>query len=279
MLPHLPRLVLAASFACIAVACSSAAGDGDGDGTGGQASSGSTTGSVQPPPANLYGPEIQRLVIEVDYATNAAPYTGSIVGFGDPWSLFRNNAARLFTSDKTIDVPSTLSEMEELTDIPAAESYDGNEILGFAADHRDAPSVGDTATFYVLFLDGFFRDETGDRTDVLGVSLGSTGVIAMFKPVIESTSDPILGTEKYVEQATLVHEFGHAVGLVNNGVPMAEAHQDVANGAHCTNEDCIMYFAIEGATGAVDFVGRSVLGDDSVLFGPECLADTEAASQ
>ena len=35
----------------------------------------------------------------------------------------------------------------------------------------------------------------------------------MFKPVIESTSVGPLGVvERYVEQATLVHEFGHAVG-------------------------------------------------------------------
>ena len=29
-----------------------------------------------------------------------------------------------------------------------------------------------------------------------------------------------------VEQSTIVHEIGHAIGLVNNGVPATTAHHD-----------------------------------------------------
>jgi len=41
------------------------------------------------------------------------------------------------------------------------------------------------------------------------------------------------------------HEFGHNLGLVNNGTPMEEDHHDEANGPHCTNDQCVMDHAIE----------------------------------
>ena len=102
-------------------------------------------------------------------------------------------------------------------------------------------------------------------------------IIAMFKPVIESTSVGPLGVvERYVEQATLVHEFGHAVGLVNNGLPLTSEHHDAEHGAHCNNEDCVMYYQVEGASAMVDFVLNRVTSGDVVLFADDCLADAAA---
>jgi hypothetical protein len=46
----------------------------------------------------------------------------------------------------------------------------------------------------------------------------------------------------------LEHEFGHLFGLVAQGTPMVTPHNDAANGAHCNNNNCLMYYAIE--TGA-----------------------------
>jgi hypothetical protein len=100
----------------------------------------------------------------------------------------------------------------------------------------------------------------------------------MFKPVIEGTASGRAGIlSRYVEQATMIHEFGHAVGLVNNGLAMAAPHQDQANGAHCTNDSCVMYYAVEGVGGVVDFVQQYVTTGSNVLFGEECLADAAAA--
>ena len=74
---------------------------------------------------------------------------------------------------------------------------------------------------------------------ILGINLDGTPTIAIFKPVIESASNS--RTEKaLIEQSTIVHEIGHAIGLVNKGVRATTAHHDTANGAHCTNEGCVM---------------------------------------
>ncbi len=80
-------------------------------------------------------------------------------------------------------------------------------------------------SYYLLFLNGLFDDDGSGKgnPNILGVSLGDTGVIAIFKPVIDGTRQTALDTEtpKLVEQLTLIHEFGHAAGLVDNGMPMA----------------------------------------------------------
>jgi hypothetical protein len=113
---------------------------------------------------------------------------------------------------------------------------------------------------------------------VLGVSLGDTGVIAVFKPVVRGASAlPTL--QRFVEQTTLIHEFGHAVGLVANGLSVTSAHHDAAHGAHCTNQDCVMYYLNEGASDALAFVQRRIQGGSSVVFGPECLQDAHAAAR
>jgi hypothetical protein len=44
------------------------------------------------------------------------------------------------------------------------------------------------------------------------------------------------------------HEFGHLLGLVDQGSPMVVAHKDVNNGAHCINSYCLMNHLIETAS-------------------------------
>jgi predicted Zn-dependent protease len=231
-----------------------------------------------PAGASLFSPAITEVAFEIDYATGAEPYTGGIGGaFGDTWELFQTNAERLFQDDgKTLTVPTTLAEMEELTDVPAGP-YTADAILALAEAHRDQASAGATARFYVIFLDGYYDDGSGPDMNVLGVSLGRSGVIAMFKPVIASTGSALTpNVERFVEQSTLVHEFGHAVGLVDNGIPMVAAHKDTAHGAHCDNDRCTMYWANEGAADAAQFVRDYVVSGSTILFDAACLADVDA---
>jgi hypothetical protein len=227
--------------------------------------------------ASLFSESTRTVVLEVDYATGAEPYTGEAGALGDLWDLFGENAERLFNGTKTVQYPRRLDEMEELNDIQGS-SFSADDILAIAERHRDELGSGSTATFYAVWLDGFFRDQEGVRTGVIGVSIGSTGVVAMFKPVIESIAVPGGGNalERFAEQTTLVHEFGHAVGLVNNGVPLTSDHQDVENGAHCTNDDCVMYWANEGLRDLVPFVQEVLRTGSTLLFGPECLDDVDA---
>jgi hypothetical protein len=125
----------------------------------------------------------------------------------------------------------------------------------------------------VLFLDGYLSQEGQRQPAVLGVSIGNTGVIAMFKPVISGAA-----TARFVEQTTLIHEFGHAAGLVDNGLAMTRPHRNPDHGAHCDDSECVMHYLNEGAKDLVGFVRRVIKTDSTVVFDAACLDDARAAA-
>lgn len=271
----------AASFAAAALlGCSDAGGDAT---SGGGGSSGVLTGSsgaglAQPAPVDVLRPAFVRVVLEIDHADGAAPYTGPTLSQGEAFGIFERNARAFFGEDKILVIPKTLDEMTPIGGLRPGP-YTADQILEVAAAHRSVPNTPDTASFHVVFLDGIYRDSKGDRPEVLGLSIGATGVIAMFKPVIERAGAGFLpDTKALLEQAVLVHEFGHAAGLVDNGLPMASPHRDEQHGRHCENDRCVMYYALESGDDPVGFVLDLALGGE-VLFGPECLADARAAKR
>lgn len=229
---------------------------------------GTATPEERKPPPQLFSPSstIKKVVVEIDYGPDAQPYEGG--------TLFDANAERLFRdTGKTFTVQSPTP-----IDEPTKTSLDVNELLEIAARHRDVKNSDDTAGFYVLFVNARFKDSALQvRDDVLGVSIGNTGVIAMFKPVIESTKSILTpNLERFVEQTTLTHEFGHAVGLVNNGAPALANHHDTEHGAHCSNEQCVMYWQNEGASAAIEFARKYLTSGNAIVFDADCLDDVDA---
>ncbi|MFT4624041.1 MAG: hypothetical protein ACI8PZ_002697 [Myxococcota bacterium] len=244
---------------------------GTGSATGGGGGGGGT-------PASPFGTEVAEIRIEIDYQPGAEPYTGAVgLSSSDVWTLFDTNASALFPTTPVV-VPHTLDGMEAL---PAAgtDQFDVDAILALADAHWQDTGDATSFTYYALWLDGTFVDSEGaNRNDVLGVSIGNTRVLAMFKPVIESVG-VIPATRQFGEQAVLIHEFGHAVGLVDNGVEMVEPHRDDEHGDHCNVDDCVMYWALEGGSELAAFVLDRITGGDEVLFDDLCLQDAAAARE
>ncbi len=222
----------------------------------------------------VFDPAVTQVSVEIDYETGNAPYTGNILAFGDTFDVLVTNLDRLFSGQKLLDVPTVTADMEDIGAVDD-EELTVEDLLALADAHRGLADSADRKTYYVVFVSGNFADAGGVQSGVLGVSIGHTGVVAMFKDVIAGTAG-IPNVEKFVEQSTLTHELGHAIGLVDNGVAMVTAHKDADHGAHCSNQDCVMYWLNEGASDAAQFARDKVLSGDSVLFGPECLDDVDA---
>lgn len=221
------------------------------------------------PLPNLFSTEVEQMVLEVDYQQGAEPYTQDNI-----WSLFSANAQALFAvAQRTIIVPQTLGQMELMQDITQQE-FTTTDLLTISRAYRDEFDTVARRAFHVLFLNGFLVDSGKRKEDVIGVSIEGTSIIAIFKPVLSQAANPL-----FVEQSSLVHEFGHAVGLVNLELPVTSDHHDAANGAHCTNRDCVMYYLHEGRADLMSFFRRYQLTKSPVLFGKECLDDAWAAGR
>ncbi|MCR9166191.1 MAG: hypothetical protein ACE37F_32110 [Nannocystaceae bacterium] len=234
-----------------------------------------STGMTETPEDGLYTDAIDTIIVEVDYESGAQPETGNRVGFGAVWDVFETNAEALFSENpKTLVVDREPGDQQDIGALDA-ESFTASDLRALADEHRDAVPTEGTRTYYVLWVDGTYADDSGPRPSVLGVSVGDN-VIGMFKPTLRNGGGLFVDL---LEQAVLVHEFGHASGLVNAGVPLQSDHQDEENGRHCTNEDCVMYWALDGVESALDQVLASVVAPDTVLWGELCLDDVRAAAQ
>jgi hypothetical protein len=115
---------------------------------------------------------------------------------------------------------------------------------------------------------------------VLGITISSRRIIVIFKPPIsaiqESGEYPF--TRQFAEQVSLTHEFGHAIGLVGDGIPAGRDHHDSDHGAHCTYEDCVMNYALRAGVAIAPFVKRVVSERNAILFDLDCTGDIRAVT-
>lgn len=221
------------------------------------------------------------MTVEIAYEPGAEPYTGNApaaLGGYPLWQFVRDNLQTLFVGRTiTVTVPTTI---EEMSAIPAQNktSFTDSDILAIAGAYRKGRSTATTGSFFLVLLNGYYNLNGAQNTSVIGVNIAGTTVTALFKPVILSTA---LGTTlatvpKYVELSTAVHEVGHALGLVNNGIPLFSQHQDAANGKHCNNALCVLYYQNDGVVGLKNFVTNFVItGSTTTLYDENCRNDAK----
>ena len=155
-------------------------------------------------------------------------------------------------------------------EIPAKDEapYSADAIRSLEDTHRDhyTEGQGETIWAYFLIVDGKFTTE-----NVVGIAYYNTSMAFFGKTIEEISGGLTQPSQKQVEATVFRHEFGHNLGLVNNGIPMQEGHHDKANGAHCTNDQCVMYHAIE----TTDYFAN-VFDGSIPSFEQFCSADMEA---
>lgn len=214
-----------------------------------------------------------RIVVKVYYEPGAEPYTDQVATIKS-WDLLHKNLDALFDgriNRPMVTVPKALSEMTKMPALSKA-LWTLDDVMNLSKIN-EVTEAAETTTFQIFFLNGVSKD----NSSTIGFHISGTKVMAIFKDVIKSsaTGAQHILVPKYVEQATLVHEMGHALGLVNNGVPMVTPHQDKDHGAHCSNPKCVMYYSNEGTTSMMSFATEALSKLSIVMFDQQCLSDAQ----
>lgn len=218
-------------------------------------------GPAQPPfAARDYasGERYARLIVEIDAVQGHEPDDSAL------------NVLKTRIGERLTKPDGTTVEVR--TFASGQDSYSVKDLRRLESAHRSHAVEGRTAVLYVLYLDGHSDQDTASGK-VLGVHYATTS-IAIFKESIRSSGGlpGVLFGSRDVEEAVLVHEFGHAIGLVNNGVPMVRGHEDGEHPGHSTNEQSVMYWAVENTLGLSEFFNS--IPDD---FDSDDVADLRAA--
>ena len=115
-----------------------------------------------------------------------------------------------------------------------------DEIVNIEKKNRTAFTEKNMLAVHILITDGSFN-----TSSILATSYWNTS-FCVFGKTIEDN----LNASGSLENSKLLtmlfeHEFGHLIGLVNQGSPTQTSHSDPSNRGHCINPDCLMYYDVE----------------------------------
>lgn len=187
--------------------------------------------------------DYSRLVVEVDVIEGQAPSSGVL-------DLLRARLASVVSKPGGVEV-----RVDDTLE-PRGGTWSARDIRDYSEAHQDDSTGGDTVVLHILYLDGEFEQQ-----NALGVTLGTrnpttTGPIAIFSETLRNACGPLClsGTDPAMRAVT-VHEAGHALGLVNNGIGMRTPHEDGAHPGHSNSRASVMYWEVETTSIFTVFTG------------------------
>lgn len=193
------------------------------------------------------------LVVQVQYVEGHRPTDQGLAILED------------FLGDR-LNKPRGISIQVEPIPTPGQATYTVEDVVALEQQHRTAFTGGSTLAIYFLFLDGEFSE----NADVLGFAYYNTSMAIFQEKIENNTGGALQPPQSTAEGIVLNHEIGHNLGLVANGSPMQNEHQDEPHGKHCDNEDCLMYYTVR----TLDFI-QNLTGDGPVLD-QNCVDDLQA---
>ncbi len=193
------------------------------------------------------------LIIEIDYVEGFQPTQGAL------------NNLRTFLQERLKKTNISINLDDEIPS-PGNSPYTAQQAFDVEKEYRDTNPEGNTLAAYFIILDGQFEDE-----NVLGFAYFNTSMALMGGTIADNSGGFNQPSRETVETAVLQHEFGHILGLVDNGSPAVQDHVDEENGAHCDVESCLMFFAVQTSGFMNNLTGGNVPDLDS-----QCIQDLQA---
>ncbi len=223
----------------------------------------------------LLGPATDRVVVQVHYTPEHVPYPAALTTLADELG---RATGKPVTVQTPIPMPSTGIANHTVADLLAVHAR--TFTLGAPLLSGDAASH--TAWLHVLYLDGARAAGASQSGETIGLHIGSLPAIYYFPKVQHlnvvlppASWDLLAANDEPVERAILVHEAGHALGLVDCGVPMVRAHDDAQHSCHSASDGSVMTALVGGLQGVLE-----LLQDNQWVpykFDADDLADLQAA--
>ena len=191
------------------------------------------------------------LQIEIQYMPGYAPDTVSVISLVNFLQQHLNKPTGIEFYMKQI--PSVGKPVLALPDVVSIEKT-----------YRTIFTGGSVIGVYILITDSHNTDPK-----IYATSYWNTSLCIFGETVKNNSGGPGEVSRPDLLAAVFEHEFGHLLGLVNQGSSMQSDHIDPAHGPHCINPDCLMYFGIENAVYPGASGAPPPLDDD-------CIADLKA---
>ncbi len=206
-----------------------------------------------------------RLLVEIGYVTGFRP------------SMEAMNNFQAFLQQLTFKQNIEIQYLELPS--PNKNELSLQEVADLEFDNRTAYNEENTLAIYIYFADApSDTDDPQEGTVTLGAVYRNTSMVIYEKTVRELALKSSQVTIEDVETATLNHELGHLLGLVDLGTPPVNAHEDANAEHHCNINGCLMRAEIEFGGGLLGMMNERMLTGKAPVPGldSECLADLQA---
>lgn len=204
----------------------------------------------------IAGAPFTDLVIEIDHAPGREPSVAAREHLVDQ--------LRAVTAKTLVRV-----EVQETLDDDADKRWTSAELVALEAQTRSTAHAEPVAVLHVLYPAGTHATSA----NATGITISDTvnvATVTVFLDRIAEFETGVLPTPLpypddaivEIEKATLLHEVGHAMGLVNAGLPMVRPHEDAANPGHSTNNRSVMWASVDQEAG----IRQALFEDGSLPF-------------
>lgn len=214
-----------------------------------------------------------KLLIEIGHVAGFKPTVGAISSFE---SFLKQHSFKQDIEVVYKQLPS-----------PNEEKLTLDEVVDLEEKNRTAYNDGKTLAIYIYFADAPSEDDIEEEELVtLGAVYWNTSMVIYESTIRTLAGKSSLVSVEDVETATLNHEFGHLLGLVNLSTTSVNDHEgtttdDDGNEVgdnHCTVEGCLMRAELQFGSGMKKFLEKRASKGIADVPGlnSECILDLQA---